>query len=94
MMHVPPAQRYYHKMRSFGSVCGHKIVVTSVISALLEESVDELSISDRLIERVRPKFATVGSVVQAKRNELMTIPYIKDVRSRIIKNAADEFISG
>jgi hypothetical protein len=24
----------------------------------------------------------------------MTISYIKDVRSRIIKNAADEFISG
>jgi len=44
--------------------------------------------------RIRPKFATVGSVVQAKRDELMAIQYIKDVRSRIIKNAADEFISG
>jgi len=78
----------------FCSECGHKIVVTSIVSALLEESVDELSISSRLIDRIRPKFSNVGSVVQAKRNELMTIPYIKDVRSRIIKNAADEFISG
>jgi hypothetical protein len=43
---------------------------------------------------VKPKFSTVGAVVQARRQELMVIPYIKDVRSRIIKNAADEFISG
>lgn len=78
----------------FCSECGNKVVVTSIVGTLLEESVDKLSISDRLKERVRPKFSTVGSIVQAKRNELMTIPFIKDVRSRIIKNAAEEFISG
>ncbi|MBM2886824.1 zinc ribbon domain-containing protein [Chromobacterium phragmitis] len=78
----------------FCSECGNKITSTSIVSSLLEESVNELSISDRLKERVRPKFPTVGSVVQAKRDELMAISYIKDVRSRIIKNAADEFISG
>jgi hypothetical protein len=73
---------------------GHPVVATSIVSALLEESVDELSISDRLRTRVKSKFPTVGDVVQARRAELMLIPYIKDVRSRIIKNAADEFISG
>jgi hypothetical protein len=78
----------------FCSECGHRITATSIVSTLLEESVDGLSIGDRLKDRVRPRFPTVGSVVQAKRHELMTIPYIKDVRSRIIKNAADEFISG
>lgn len=78
----------------FCSECGYKIIATSIVSALLEEEVSGLSISQRLKERIRPKFPTVGSVVQAKRNELMAIPYIKDVRSRIIKNAADEFISG
>ena len=78
----------------FCSECGNKIIATSIVSTLLEESIDGLSVSDRLKDRVRPKFPTVGSIVQAKRNELMKIPYIKDVRSRIIKNAADEFISG
>ena len=69
-------------------------LVRTFLSTLLEEPISGLSISERLKERIRPRFSTVGSVVQAKRNELMTIPYIKDVRSRIIKNAADEFISG
>lgn len=78
----------------FCSECGNKVIATSIVSTLLEESIDGLSLSDRLKDRVRPKFPTVGSLVQAKRNELMKIPYIKDVRSRIIKNAADEFISG
>jgi hypothetical protein len=78
----------------FCSECGHAVAATPIVSSLLEESVKELSISDRLKKRIKPKFSTVGSVVQAKRSELMVIPYIKDVRSRIIKNAADEFISG
>ncbi len=78
----------------FCSECGHAVSATPIVSSLLEESVEELSISDRLKKRIQPKFSTVGSVVQAKRSELMVIPYIKDVRSRIIKNAADEFISG
>ncbi|WP_216595027.1 zinc ribbon domain-containing protein [Collimonas arenae] len=78
----------------FCSECGYKVVATSIVSTLLEESVNALSLSERLQDRVRPKFPTVGSIVQAKRDELMTIPYIKGVRSRIIKNAADEFISG
>ncbi len=78
----------------FCSECGHPVPAIAIVSTLLEESVDELSISSRLKHRVKPKFATVGAVVQAKRSELMELPYIKDVRSRIIKNAADEFISG
>ena len=78
----------------FCSECGHQVVATSIVSALLEESVAALSLSDRLKTRVRPRFPTVGDVVQARRIELMQISYIKDVRSRIIKNAADEFISG
>ncbi|MEE4804586.1 zinc ribbon domain-containing protein [Pseudomonas alliivorans] len=78
----------------FCSDCGNKITEVSIVSTLLEEPIDGLSVSERLKNRIRPKFSTVGSVVQAKRDELMAIAYIKDVRSRIIKNAADEFISG
>jgi hypothetical protein len=78
----------------FCSECGNQVTAISIVSSLLEESVNEISISERLKIRIRSIFPTVGSVVQATRNELMSIPYIKDVRSRIIKNSADEFISG
>jgi hypothetical protein len=78
----------------FCSECGHPVSARPIVSALLEEPTEALPISARLSDRVRPKFPTVGMIVQAKRSELMQIPYIKDVRSRIIKNAADEFISG
>jgi len=78
----------------FCSECGTKVEVTKIIGSLLEEPVAALSISDKLKNRVCPHFALVGNVVQATREEVMRIPYIKEVRSRIIKNAADEFISG
>jgi zinc-ribbon domain len=74
--------------------CGMKIAVTSIIGPLLDEPVDALSLSSALKERVRPQFPRVGDVVQATREEVMRIKFIKEVRSRIIKNAADEFISG
>ena len=74
--------------------CGAQIEVRGIISSLLEEPVDGLSLSIALKERVRPNFPRVGDVVQASREEVMKIKFIKEVRSRIIKNAADEFISG
>jgi uncharacterized OB-fold protein len=79
----------------FCAQCGQPVEKgAAVISGLLEDSIDALSISDRLRDRVRPKFPKVGHIVQAQREELMTIDYIKEVRSRIIKNAAEEHISG
>jgi len=74
--------------------CGNRLEVTSIIGPLLDESVDALSLSLALRERVKPQFPRVGDVVQARREEIMRIKWIKEVRSRIIKNAADEFISG
>jgi uncharacterized OB-fold protein len=79
----------------FCAQCGSKVAEgISVISGLLEDPVDALSISDRIRQRIRPRFPQIGHIVQADRAELMTIPYIKEVRSRMIKNAADEYISG
>ena len=78
----------------FCSECGKPVVKISLVSTLLEETVDSLSISMRIKDRVKPKFPTVGDVVQAKKFELTAIPYIKDIRYRMIKNAAEEFISG
>jgi len=76
------------------SECGNSVQSKSIITGLLDEPVSALSISDKLKARIQPNFPLVGNVVQAPREELMIIRYIKEVRSRIIKNAADEFISG
>lgn len=74
--------------------CGEKIEATSIISGLLEEPVSALSISDKLKARIKPHYPLVGDVIQASREEIMKIKWIKEVRSLIIKNAAEEFISG
>jgi hypothetical protein len=92
--HCPSCSAGLAPDAKFCSACGTRIESKPIITGLLEEPVDALSISDRLKNRVRPKFPRVGDVVQARREEIMTVPYIKEVRSRIIKNAADEFISG
>lgn len=78
----------------FCSECGTKLETGSIISKLLDEPVEALSISEKIKARIRPNFHLVGEVIQASREEIMQIKYIKEVRSRIIKNAADEFISG
>jgi hypothetical protein len=92
--HCPACSALLAPDAKFCSACGNRLENKPIITGLLEEPIDALSISDRLKNRVRPKFQRVGDVVQARKEELMTIPYIKDVRSRMIKNAADEFISG
>jgi hypothetical protein len=78
----------------FCSECGSRIEVQAMIGALLDEPISALSISSRLRDRIKNEFPRVGDLVQATRDEIMQIKYIKEVRSRIIKNAADEFISG
>ena len=78
----------------FCADCGAKVAGSTIIGKLLDEPISELSISEKLKNRVSPNFPTVGSLVQASREEVKTIKYIKEVRSRMIKNAADEFISG
>ena len=40
--------------------CGNRLDVTSIIGPLLDESVDALSLSRALCERVKPKFPRVG----------------------------------
>jgi hypothetical protein len=92
--HCPTCSAALAPDAKFCSVCGSKLENKPIITGLLEEPINALSISDRLKDRVSPKFPRVGDIVQARKEEVMTIPYIKDVRSRIIKNAADEFISG
>lgn len=78
----------------FCSECGARIEGTLIISKLLEEPVSALSLNNGLINWVQPSYPLVGDIIQASREELKRIKWIKEVRSRIIKNAAEEFISG
>ncbi|EKD28546.1 MAG: hypothetical protein ACD_79C00280G0002 [uncultured bacterium] len=78
----------------FCSKCGTKIETKSIIGDLLDDPMRKLSISSRIADRVEPEYQTVGSVINADRKDIMKIAYIKEVRSKMIKNAADEYISG
>ena len=74
--------------------CGARVIEKSIVGQLLDDSVRLISISPAIADRVEPEYPLVGDVVHADRHELMKIPYIKEVRSKMIKNAADEYISG
>ncbi|WP_429140804.1 zinc ribbon domain-containing protein [Aeromonas allosaccharophila] len=74
--------------------CGNKVAEKSIVGQLLDDSVRKISISSAIADRVEPEYSLVGDVIHATRQDLMKIPYIKEVRSKIIKNAADEYISG
>lgn len=74
--------------------CGEKIESESIIGNLLDDSVRSISISSKMADRVEPEYPKVGDVIHAERKDIMKISYIKEVRSKIIKNAADEYISG
>ncbi|MFZ3408124.1 zinc ribbon domain-containing protein [Vibrio chagasii] len=74
--------------------CGAKIPEKSIVGSLLDDKVRNISISSKISARVAPVYPLVGDVIHATREDLMKIAYIKEVRSKIIKNAADEYISG
>jgi hypothetical protein len=74
--------------------CGDKIVGKSIVGQLLDDSARKISISSAIADRVEPEYPLVGDVIHATRQDLMRISYIKEVRSKMIKNAADEYISG
>lgn len=74
--------------------CGSKVEKKSIVGQLLDDSVRKISISSAIADRVEPEYPLVGDVIHATRQELMRIHYIKEVRSKMIKNAAEEYISG
>jgi len=78
----------------FCSHCGKKIERTSLISKLLEDSVDALSVSYGILQRVKALYTKVGDLLQATKLDLMKIDYIGPVRSKMLKNAVEEYISG
>lgn len=78
----------------FCSHCGAPIERASLISKLLDNSIEQISISYGIAQRVKEYFPKVGDLLQATKADLMEIDYIGPIRSRIIKNAVEEYISG
>ena len=74
--------------------CGSAINRKPIISKLLDDSVTNLSIGEKIAKRVLASYPKVGDVLQATKDDLMEISYVGQVKSRIIKNAAEEYISG
>jgi hypothetical protein len=78
----------------FCSQCGAEVQRTSLISKLLDDPVTEISLTHGIEKRIAPEFPKVGDLLQATKDELMNIHYIGQVRSRVVKNAVEEYISG
>lgn len=78
----------------FCSNCGSKVERTSLVSVLLDDSIEQLPISKKMVDRVIPLYPKVGDLLQATKDELMAIQYVGPFKSRIIKNAVEEYIAG
>lgn len=78
----------------FCSHCGAPIERASLISKLLDDSIEQISISHAIAQRVKEYYPKVGDLLQTTKADLMEIDYIGPIRSRIIKNAVEEYISG
>jgi hypothetical protein len=78
----------------FCGQCGASVERTSLISVLLEDPISNLSITAGVRTRVAEQYPIVGDLLQATKDDLMNINYIGNVRSRMVKNAVEEYISG
>lgn len=76
--------------------CGHKLERLSLYAELLAHEVDRLDLSPRILQRVRDdgRFRTVGDIIKASDEQLDEIKMVGEVRVRIIRYAAEEYIAG
>ncbi|MCK4321349.1 hypothetical protein KAX08_02385 [candidate division WOR-3 bacterium] len=68
--------------------------VESLYEKLRQHSVDSLPISERLKNRVKEKFNTIGEILDATEEEVDEIYYVGTVRVKIIKTSAVEYMAG
>lgn len=66
----------------------------SLYEKLRQHPVDYLPIGERLKDRVKEKFDTIGQILDASEKEVDEIYYVGTVRVRIIKTAAIEYMAG
>jgi hypothetical protein len=80
----------------FCPMCGERFTIDKVIEKLLDDSVDTLALTKFLKNKLTNeiKAETIRSVLSSTETDLQKARYIGPVRSRIIMNAAEEYISG
>ena len=81
---------------AFCPICGERFKIDKVIEILLNDSVDRLSLTEFLKNKLKTEFLSndVRSVLKLTPTELQTAKKIGPVRARQIINAAEEYISG
>lgn len=81
---------------TFCKKCGSKMIKKQSVplyKILRGHGVENLNLSNKIIERIKNKFSTVGEIYDADIDELR-MKYIQDVRIEKIKNAAIEYMAG
>jgi hypothetical protein len=81
---------------TFCKKCGASMIKTeseSLYKILRSHSIEHLNLSDKIILRLKSKFATIGEVYDANIDEIR-MNYIQDVRIEKVKNAAIEYMAG
>lgn len=66
----------------------------SLYKILRSHAIENLKLSSKIINRLKQKYTTIGEVYDADIDDIQTIPYIKEIRSDLIKNAAIEYMAG
>lgn len=78
----------------FCQECGLKIERNSLISKLLDDPIEKTSVTSGILNLVNKEYPKVGDLLQATKEDLMKLYYVGPVRSKMIKNAIEEYISG
>ena len=80
----------------FCPVCGKEFEVDSVIKTLLGDKIDKLSLTVWLKNKLSTDFhcSFVSDTLKLTEEDLKTAHMIGDVRARLIRNAAEEYITG
>ena len=81
---------------TFCKKCGSKMEITeseSLYKILRSHPIENLSLSNKIVSRLKKKFITVGEIYDADLDDIR-MKYIQDVRIRKVKNAAIEYMAG
>lgn len=78
------------------SICGKKFSENDVLKTLLDDSIENLSLSRFLLNILKDECnaTVIRDIFQINRKSLLKLQYIGEIRSRIIINAIEEYISG
>lgn len=81
---------------SFCPICGKRFAVDRVILSLLDDPVEKLFLTEFLKQKLKHDFQakTVRDALTLTESELQSAAWIGPIRSRLITNAAEEYISG